>query len=135
MNMEAKAKALLCPSSRCEPGARLLGVVQSDGTVAFTPDDLRVDDSFVSIARLGRKPESRFRFAGPCHREACAQWMGRCGVVDGVLEEIATRDIPTPAVLPQCSIRVTCRWFEQAREAACRACSLVVTELALPQPG
>lgn len=129
--MGESARALLCPSSRCEDGARLIGVVKADGTVAFTPDDIRIDATFVSIARLGRKPESRFRFAGPCHRSNCVQWTnGRCGVVDGVLEEAAVQDISTPDSLPRCSIRSTCRWFDQAGSAACRVCSLVVTELA-----
>jgi hypothetical protein len=128
--MSDEKKSHLCPSSRCEEGARLLGIVQKDGTVAFTPDDLRVDAAFVNMARLGRKPEARFRFAGPCQGNHCMQWTGeRCGVVDAVLHEIRAADMTLPSLLPACAIRENCRWFSQAGADACRACPFVITEL------
>jgi len=128
--MGKDSKPLLCPSSRCEDGARLIGIVQRDGTVAFTPDDLRVDADFVKIARQGRKPESRFRFAGPCHRAHCAHWTGeRCGVVDAVLHHVSETAMVINPSLPSCSIRSVCRWFEQSGSDACRACPLVITEI------
>ncbi|MDX6679985.1 MAG: hypothetical protein QOG94_24 [Solirubrobacteraceae bacterium] len=122
-------KGSVCPSARCEDGARLLGIVQRDGTVAFTPEDIRVDADFVEVARQGRKPESRFRFGGPCHRAQCVQWTGeRCGVIDAVLGEVVEAGIPLGSVLPDCSIRSVCRWFDQSGPDACTACPLVVTE-------
>lgn len=128
--MSGDPQPLLCPSSRCEEGARLLGIVQRDGTVAFTPDDIRVDAAFVQIARQGRKPESRFRFASSCQRKHCAQWTGeRCGVADAVLREITEAGISMPESLPNCAIRSNCRWFLQAGANACRACQLVITDL------
>ncbi len=126
-------KTLLCPSSRCEEGARLLGIVQQDGTVAFTPDDIRVDTAFVQIARKGRKPEARFRFSSTCREKGCVQWTGeRCSVVDLVLCEIAVAEIAMPTKVPNCSIRSNCRWFDQAGFTACRACQLVSTDLDSP---
>lgn len=120
---------LLCPSSRCVAGARLLGIVQHDGTVAFTVDDIRIDSGFVNAARRGRAPESRFRFAGPCQRGGCVQWTGaRCGVVDMVVQHIDAAGVPTAAALPECAIRPSCRWYAQSGEQACLACPLVVTE-------
>ena len=123
--MKPKEPAL-CPSSRCEKGHILLGVVQGDGTVEFLSERMTLDDDFVEIARQGRSPEKRFRFASTCVRSACCQWKnGRCGVIDTVLDSA-----PAGAErLPQCSIRGQCRWFHQEGEKACAVCPLVITDL------
>lgn len=121
--------SLTCPSSRCADGAILLGIVRRDGRVAFTSGMVRVDAEFVRIARQGRKPEARFRFAGPCHRGACQQWTGeRCGVIDLALEQVAKAGVHDGAALPDCSIRSSCRWFAQAGSAACATCADIITE-------
>lgn len=123
--MTAPGPAALCPSSRCEDGALLLGVVQGAG-VAFLPEPLRVDARFDAIAREGRAPERRFRFAGPCQEGRCRQWTGaRCGVADRVVALMG----PSDAALPRCAIRASCRWWGQAGPPACRACRFVVTDL------
>jgi hypothetical protein len=120
---------LLCPSSRCEKESLLIGVVTGRGVIAFLHDRVEVDAQFVHIARLGRKPESRFRFASACRKSGCAQWTGnRCRVVDTVAELTDANDIATSTV-PSCSIRSWCRWHAQNAESACRACQFVVTEL------
>jgi hypothetical protein len=130
-----KLETLLCPSSRCEEGALLLGIVQRDGTVAFTPDALRVDAAFVAAAHRGRKPEARFRFASPCQRRRCVQWNGeRCGVVDAVLRGVADAGMEVSGSQPACSIRAQCRWFDQSGIEACLVCPLVITELADVEP-
>ena len=117
---------VLCPSSRCERGAVLLGIVLPDGRVAFAADRIVVDDGFVKAAREGRSPESRLRFAAPCVRGGCRQWTGsRCGVIDRV-----TAADPPPAApdLPDCSIRPHCRWYLQSGAAACAVCPEVITD-------
>lgn len=123
--MKPKEPAL-CPSSRCEKGNILLGVVQGDGTVGFLSERMTLDDDFVEIARQGRSPEKRFRFASSCVQCGCRQWKdGRCGVIDTVLDSV-----PAGAErLPQCSIRAQCRWFQQEGEEACGVCPLVITDL------
>ena len=127
--MAERVEPLLCPSAPCEEGARLLGIVQSDGTVAFTPDEITIDGAFVATARRGRKPEARFRFASPCQRRRCVQWTGeRCGVVDAVLRCIAGSGVVVATSLPPCSIRPRCRWFDQSGSVACNACAFVTTE-------
>jgi hypothetical protein len=89
--------AVLCPSSRCEEGATLLGVVQSDGRVGFASRRYEVTQEFVQIARAGRAPEKRFRFASTCAMKGCRQWTGeRCGVIDTIMSDRACR-APTPA--------------------------------------
>jgi hypothetical protein len=59
----ADNKAILCPSSRCQAGAILLGIVQDVGKISFTREKIIVNEEFVEIARMGRAPEKRFRFA------------------------------------------------------------------------
>jgi hypothetical protein len=119
-------RRLLCPSSRCEEGAVLVGVVLSDGRVGYAADRVEIDAEFVRTASEGRAPERRFRFASPCARCACSQWTGtRCGVIDRVMD--ATAGIP--GALPACSIRDQCRWFDQSGAEACAVCPLVITDL------
>ena len=118
-------RTVLCPSSRCEPGAILLGLHLPDGRVAFAPEPIVVDDAFVAAAREGREPEKRFRFSSPCAKGSCRQWTGsRCGVIDAVLDHVESGAAP----LPDCSIRARCRWFLQSGPAACSVCPLVMTD-------
>ena len=131
------ADTILCPSSRCEPGALLLGLVLPDGRVAYASDRIAVDDEFVDIARQGRSPEQRFRFASPCVQSACRQWTGnRCGVIDEVLDQVNRKAMspeddaadPVQMDLPPCSIRDDCRWWNQHGRSACEVCPLVITD-------
>ena len=126
--------SILCPSSRCQEGAILLGIVLADGSVAFAKDRIAVDEGFVQNAtREGSRPaESRFRFSSPCARGACHQWSGsRCGVIDSVLSEAEQAGYVAQGPLPECSIRADCRWFDQSGATACSVCDLVVTETRL----
>jgi hypothetical protein len=123
----------LCPSSRCQEGAILLGIVLSNGSVAFAKDRIVVDGAFVQNATTegSRPPESRFRFSSPCAQGGCHQWTGsRCGVIDSVLEDARVQNYQPRAntPLPECSIRKSCRWFEQTGVDACSLCDIVVTE-------
>jgi len=118
--------AVLCPSSRCEPGAILVGVILPSGKLAYASDELIIDQLFVDAAREGRAAEKRFRFSSPCVRAACRQWTGsRCGVIDEVRDALGN---PAPTELPACSIRGRCRWFAQAGAAACAVCPQVITD-------
>lgn len=126
-----EAGAARCPSSRCQPGSVLLGLVGPDQKVRYLPRRLEVDRQFVQIARQGRAPEQRFRFSSRCVEGACAQWTGsRCGVVDRVMDELGVSPNAAPAAdLPDCSIRPECRWWRQSGPAACVACPEVITEI------
>lgn len=118
---------LLCPSSKCEEGAILLGIVMPDGRVAFASDRIEINAEFVRSAREGRPPEKRFRFSGPCVQSGCRQWDGnRCTVIDVVLQEAKQTKIPE---LPDCSIRSQCRWYSQRGSSACFVCPEVVTDM------
>jgi hypothetical protein len=120
----------LCPSARCEPGAILLGIVRSDGRIAYVGNGLRVDEDFVAAATSGRAPEKRFRFAQPCVETGCAHWEeSRCGVVDAAVEMAPTGAQSAEVALPRCGIRGECRWFAQWGATACAVCPLVVTNV------
>ena len=126
-------KALFCPSARCEPGSLLLGIVQANGETAFTPDKIQIDEDFVKVARQGRTPEGRFRFASPCRQGGCQRWSdGKCGVVEAIVEEAGIIGLAGVQELPKCSVRENCRWFAQRGAQACSICPLVITELAQP---
>lgn len=118
------AERTLCPSSRCKPGALLLGVVTAEGEIAFLPERTRITPRFAEIARQGRRPEARFRFAGACARNGCARWTGEgCGVA------AAAAALADPAVDPAaCAITESCQWRAEHGEEICRACRFVVTE-------
>jgi hypothetical protein len=119
--------SVMCPSARCEPGALLLGIILPSGRVAFTTDEIRVDDEFVALCREGRAPEKRFRFSSACARGACRQWTGSsCGVIESLLP--IAEPAEASSVLPTCVIRPRCRWYLQAGADACAVCPEVVTD-------
>ena len=119
----------ICPSSRCEEGALLLGTVREDGTVAFAAEPRRVSPEFVEAALKTGEPEHRFRFAGPCAANQCRQWAGgKCSVPDTVARLLADFEHEQKIAPAHCAIRHECRWFAQESYAACKLCPLVTTE-------
>lgn len=128
------ASALMCPSSRCEPGSSLIAVLGDEGRLAHITPALPVDEAFAERARAHGSPEARMRFASPCLQSGCGQWTGSsCGIIEQV---VAAGVTPTEGRLPRCAIRPSCRWYAQEGAAACRACPMVVTDAReeAPQP-
>lgn len=124
--MATDEKTILCPSSTCEEGSILLGVVQKDGHVYFLNEKMMVNKEFVEIARSGRSPEKRFRFSNKCVQGSCKQWsVNRCGVIDQLIEVFGPKD--EPLKLPNCSIRSQCRWYDQHGGRACVVCPETIT--------
>lgn len=122
------SEEILCPSSKCREGAILVGIVMRDGRVAFSNNEIIINQEFVQIADKGRVPEKRFRFGGKCLKNGCQQWANnRCGVIDTVIE--TTNEIVEKPDLPNCSIRSKCRWYSQSGADACRVCPDIVTDL------
>jgi len=52
----------------------------------------------------------------------------RCGVIDEVLEVVPEENRDPDGTLPECSIRMDCRWFSQVGAEACRVCPQVITD-------
>lgn len=122
------SQQLLCPSSLCQEGALLLGIVDSDGRVGYISPAPAVGKEFVEKAHQGRTPEHRFRFAAPCQEAACVHWTGtRCGVIDQAksVAETTQRSVSPANSLPRCAVRSECRWFAQCGSDACFVCPSV----------
>jgi hypothetical protein len=119
-----------CPSSRCEEGAVLLGVMTAQGRLAYVHPPTDVDAAFVARETERGHPERRFRFAGPCVEGECPQWTGcGCAIADMAAESpVVSRSSP-PRGLPACSIRRSCRWFSQRGADACAVCPLIVADM------
>lgn len=117
----------LCPSSPLEPGVVLVGVVLTNGTIAYAADRVELGPEFVAAASQADSPERMFRFASPCRNKGCQQWAGeQCGVINRLLE--VNSHIETDGTLPQCSIRPQCRWFNQEGARACALCPYIITD-------
>lgn len=124
-----ESESIMCPSHRCKPGSKLLGVRQEDGTVSILPEALAIDEVFIERAKGHEmSPEKRFRFTNKCIEGGCQQWNGKgCVVADRMVEYI--NQIAVTEDVPRCSIRNTCRWFYQKGSDACKICSYVLTEI------
>lgn len=121
--------SIMCPSNRCKPGSKLLGVRQDNGTVSILPEALPIDESFIETVKQNPvAPEQRFRFTNKCIESGCNQWNGKgCGVIEQVIQYL--EHIPQSLDLPKCSIRPKCRWFLQKGADACKICRYIVTEI------
>jgi len=117
----------LCPSAPLEPGVVLVGVVLTNGRVAYADDRLELGAEFVAAASEADSPERMFRFASPCRQSGCQQWTGeQCGVIHRFLE--VNPHVEAEEALPQCSIRPQCRWFNQEGARACALCPYIITD-------
>lgn len=123
-------KKILCPSSKCDTGSILLGIVKKDGRISFVQEKILVDKEFVKISHGGRKPEKRFRFASECIESGCGHWKnGQCRVINEVIGLLEEKQEFMSDSLPACSIRSECRWFQQRGAEACRVCPEIITDV------
>ncbi|MGW7456870.1 hypothetical protein [Streptomyces sp. NPDC054797] len=120
-----------CPSVTCREGASLLGAMTGSGRLAYLPMPVLVDAAFADRLEATGRPESRYRFTGPCSEGACPQWTGTdCAVIDHILDDEppSAGALREDAPLPACGIRRTCRWFAQRGAAACAVCPTIVAD-------
>jgi hypothetical protein len=117
-----------CPSSTCEDGATLLGVVNANGTIGYISTPVTIDEDFIREARQQGDPESQFRFSNRCVTTGCKQWShGKCGVIDKIVHN--NEGIELPEQLPDCSIRSSCRWYHQEGAKSCSFCPYIITNM------
>ena len=89
-----------CPSSTCEDGAVLLGVINEDGSVGYISTPITIDENFVKEAHKQGNPESNFRFSNTCVEAGCQQWhTGKCGVITKIMGSNANVELE-----PSCRI-------------------------------
>jgi hypothetical protein len=122
---ERKDRTIMCPSSRAEVGAVLLGYQGPDGKMAFLKERAEIDQEFLD--EVGERPEERFRFSSPCLEHQCSQWDGcKCKIPDTIAERYPP--VEAGSSLGPCVIRAACRWYDQVGADACRLCPMVVTD-------
>ena len=121
-------KTYLCPSSKMAIDSSLLGIINTDGTVQYIGQPIKVTSQFMELALKGRTPEKRFRFTTECRNCNCAQWKNEQCSVAPRLSELSNEDEIAKASIPECGIRSQCRWFQQQGTSICRVCQFVITD-------
>jgi hypothetical protein len=123
-------RQILCPSAQPEwQGSQVIGVVGGTADapeVAYLKQAQPVTPELLELAQPVR-PAEVFRFASPCIHGACPHYAteeAKCKIAQKVVRW-------APVVvdkLPACTIRPTCRWWQQEGRAACMRCPQVVTD-------
>lgn len=152
---EPVAPDCACPSAPCHEGAAVFGLIDQIGVIdktrqrrviylsAAIPVARELD---VSLRAPGTAPEMHLRFTDRCLESGCAQWKGRCRVIERELRDRELRDTAAndPAtsvpmelartaaddrIAPRqdCPIRLSCRWAAQEGGIACIACEQIAT--------
>jgi hypothetical protein len=121
-----------CPSA--QPGMEdsvvfgVVGGTVEQPRVAYLDKPQPVTQELLELA-APVSPTEVFRFAAPCAGGACRHF-------DGVNCRLASRTVQilpeAVDILPPCSIRPTCRWWQQEGKAACLRCPMVVTQVYAP---
>jgi len=108
------------------PGAVVIGVV--GGTVR-QPDVTYLARPLAPTAEvLGLaapvEPDEVFRFAAPCAEHGCQHFQEtKCQLATRISSQLGA----AVELLPHCSIRRSCRWWQQEGRAACGRCPMIVT--------
>lgn len=120
----------MCPSAQPDwEGAQAIGVVGGSADapeVAYLPQAVPVSEELLALARPVT-PGEVFRIAAPCANSGCGHFNsaeGKCKLAEKIVRW-------TPVAvqkLPACSIRASCRWWQQEGLAACMRCPQVVTD-------
>lgn len=122
----------LCPSAQPDMAeSRVFGIVGGSVTeprVGYLEQPLPVTQQILDLTGPVR-PAEVFRFAAPCAGGACQHFDG----INCRLARRVSQLLPVIVeVLPPCSIRSNCRWWQQEGKEACRRCPQVVTAVERP---
>jgi hypothetical protein len=107
---------------------QVLGVVSGDENgprIAYLNQYVEATPELLAQAAPAR-PGEVFRLAARCEQSKCTHFDGHhCGLaarIVAMLPEVTEH-------LPPCTIRQTCRWFEQEGRSACLRCPQIVTQV------
>ena len=128
MEDTSASKTTLCPSARPElADSVVFGVLSGtveEPRVAYLKQRQPVTDELIAQASPVT-PTEVFRTAAPCAESGCQHFDGKdCRLAMRIVDKL-------PAVveeLPPCSIRASCRWWQQEGKAACMRCPQVITD-------
>ena len=117
----------LCPSARPNHDSKVFGIVTGTVTqprVAYLKQPQSLTDELLALSDKVT-PAEVFRTASTCATNQCQHFDGNdCGLAMRIVEQL-------PVVveeLPPCSIRRSCRWWQQEGKTACLRCPQVVTD-------
>ena len=115
----------LCPSAPLDEAPLLLGIVGSNGAIEFFGSPVRINEEFRKIAKKGRIPEKRFRFAAQCIENKCCNWEQQECTIS---KKVSAIDTGLASDYAKCGIRSACRWFSQNSLKACKNCKFMITD-------
>jgi hypothetical protein len=120
---------LMCPSAQPDmQDSVVLGVFEDTANgkrVAWLEKPQPVTPELLSLTR-DVDPRNIFRFAARCEERKCVHFDGEdCRLATRIVQ-ILPRAVD---VLPPCSIRPECRWYQQEGKPACLRCPEVVTHM------
>ena len=123
---------LRCPSAQPGmPDAQILGIISRDADgprLAYLNERIPATPELLAQAAPA-DPREIFRLAARCEQSKCVHFDGaRCQLATRIVEMLPE----VTGSLPPCTIRRTCRWYQQEGRAACFRCPQVVT---LQPPG
>ncbi|HYV25477.1 MAG TPA: hypothetical protein VE969_09600 [Pyrinomonadaceae bacterium] len=131
-NAGAAEKRLMCPSAQPEmDDSVVLGVFEEtpEGQrLAWVEEPQPATPQLLSLTREV-DPRNIFRFAARCEEKRCVHFDGKDCQLATRIVQILPRAVD---VLPACSIRAECRWYQQEGKAACFRCPQVITHLENP---
>jgi hypothetical protein len=125
---EKTSSVLHCPSTQAtEPEAFIFGAVigpPEARRIGYLTEVQPITERLLDLAGP-LKPGQVFRSASPCIGNACKHYDGTgCKLA----ERVASLLDPVVNALPNCQIRLTCRWFRQEGRAACLRCPQIITD-------
>ncbi|WP_019501953.1 hypothetical protein [Pseudanabaena sp. PCC 6802] len=125
-------KSPLCPSARPEmEDSVVFGVIvgtSEEPRLAHLIKPQPVTEELLALAEPVA-PTEIFRFAASCAGKGCQHFDGtNCRLATRIVENITT----VTETLPPCSIRPSCRWWQQEGKAACMRCPQIVTDTYFP---
>jgi hypothetical protein len=105
--------SILCPSTAPSESTHVLGI-RRRGAFEFLIPPLPLPDVAQKVITLDNL-QNKLRLTGPCVRQACGYWSGRCDLGT----ELATTVEPTSQ---DCPIYSRCRWQIENGQSACTNC-------------
>jgi hypothetical protein len=119
---------LLCPSAQPDWNqAAIFGVVggtSEEPRVAYLTEPQLPTPELLALTHPVR-PTEVLRIAAPCVGHDCQHFDGtQCQLVARTVIHLQ----PVVEKLPACTIRVSCRWWNEQGKAACLRCPQVITD-------
>jgi hypothetical protein len=132
MDSNNTSRPPLCPSARPEmEDSVVFGVIvgtSEEPRLAHLVKPQPVTHELLALADPVA-PTEIFRFAASCAGNGCQHFDGaKCRLATRIVENLPT----VSEELPPCSIRSSCRWWQQEGKAACMRCPQIVTDIYSP---